>query len=213
MKKCNWHTIRGVLLILLNFNKLQGLTAQSLSNNRTELKQARYHKQKKKPDYNLKHVKPISPQSLIDAWRHRQDYRAVGQIAINDENILLNIYRGTGNNELALGVGTFWANQKMGQNNYSLAGHNMDDGRSYFSPLYTAKVNGSLRNGTAIFLTDFKKVYFYKITSSRFIDVYNLRLTLNTKKFRRSPVISLFTCDYTGQGRLFVRGRLLGRNR
>lgn len=86
MKKCNWHTVRGVLLILLllgaalvvlNFNKLQGQMAYTVSSNRTKLHQARRNKQKKKPDYNLKHVKPISPQSLIDAWRHRQGYRAV----------------------------------------------------------------------------------------------------------------------------------------
>ena len=86
----------------------------------------------------------------------------------------------------------------------------MDVGRAFFSPLYTAKGWGNLPNGTTIFLTDYKKVYYYKITSSRFISVYNLRLAWNNKEFKKKPVISLFTCDWTGQGRLFIRGKYTG---
>lgn len=198
------------IVVVLNFEKIQGLFANAISNDQTELRQARHYKQKKKPDYNLSNVKPISPQSLLNAWRHRQDYRAVGQIAIADYNVLLNIYRGTGNNELALGAGTFRANQKMGRNNYPLAAHNMDDGRSYFSPLYTAKVNGRLHKGSTISLTDFKNVYFYKITSAKFINVYNLHLSYNQKQYAKKPVITLFTCDWTGQGRLYIKGEMTG---
>lgn len=198
------------ILTVLNFEKIQSFFANTLSSNQTELRQARFYKQKKKPDYNLRHVKPISPDSLLDAWRHRHDYRAIGQIAIADHNILLNIYRGTGNNELALGAGTFRADQRMGHNNYPLAAHNMDDGRSYFSPLYTAKVAGKLKAGATICLTDFKNVYFYRITTSRFVGVQNLSLSYNAKKYARTPVITLFTCDSTGQGRLYIQGKLTG---
>ncbi|WEV52086.1 class A sortase (plasmid) [Lactobacillus sp. ESL0731] len=202
--------IVAAIVVVLNFDKLQGQAAHRISTDKTELQQARYNHQKRKPSYNMRKVNPISPSSLAHAWRVRRDYRAVGQIAIPDKNILLNIFRGVGNDELALGAGTFRADQKMGKNNYPLAGHNMDDAQSYFSPLYTAKVNGTLSNGTVIYLTDFTKVYFYKITSSQFIGVYNLNLAFNRKKFVNHPVISLFTCDYTGQGRLFIRGKLTG---
>lgn len=198
------------IIVVFKFQDIQGLFANLISNNQTELKQACHYSQHKKPDFDPNHVKPISPQSLFNAWRCRSDYRAIGQIAIVDYNILLNIYRGTGNNELALGVGTFRADQKMGQNNYPLAGHNMDDGRSYFSPLYTAKVNDRLRAGTVIFLTDFDNVYFYKIINSKFVDANNLNLTFNQKKYVKSPVITLFTCDWTGIGRLYVKGKLTG---
>lgn len=218
-KNKNRSKILGILTIallliaivtVLNFEKIQGFFASAISNNQTELKQARHYKQKKKPDYNLSHVKPISPQSLLNAWRCRKDYRSIGQIAIVDYNILLNIYRGTGNNELALGAGTFRTGQKMGENNYPLAAHNMDDGRSYFSPLYTAEVNGRLHKGTAIFLTDFKKVYFYKIITAKFVNIRNLNLTFNQKKYLNSPVVTLFTCDWTGEGRLYIKGKLTG---
>lgn len=197
----------GLIAVVLNFNKIQSNTAYSVSNG-SSLKAARHYKQKKHPSYNLNNVKPISLDSIVHAWRNQHDYRAIGQIAIADKNILLNIYQGVGNDELALGCGTFRPDQKMGQNNYPLAGHNMDDGRSYFSPLYTAKVNGRLPPGTAILLTDFKNVYFYKIVTSKFVSANNLNLTFNKKKYIKSPVLTLITCDWTGIGRLYVKGKL-----
>lgn len=199
-----------VIIGVLNFEKIQGYFAGQLSNNRTEMRNARNNRQKHKPDYNLQHVQPISPELLIKAWRNRQDYRSVGQIAIKDQNILLNIYRGCGNNELALGAGTFRRNQRMGKNNYPIAAHNMDDARTYFSPLFSAASNGSLKKGTTIFLTDFKQVYFYRLVEYKFISIYNLNLSYNSKKYAKSPVVTLFTCDYTGQGRLYIKGKLTG---
>lgn len=196
------------ILIVANFETIQSYFANQLQ--QTELSSAKSNKQNKKPSYDLNAVKPISPDTLASAWRNRHDYRAVGQIAIDHVNICLNIYRGVGNDELALGAGTFRKNQKMGHNNYPLAGHNMDDGKTYFSPLYTAKVTGNLKNGTPIFITDFKKVYYYKITGSEFIGVNNLKLSYNQKKYERRPVVTLFTCDWTGQGRLYVVASLTG---
>ncbi|MEK3560665.1 class A sortase [Lactobacillus crispatus] len=196
------------IYVACNADKFQGEAAHYVATK--DFSQQRKNKQKKNPTFNMKQVKPVSPKSIANAFRHRRDYRAVGQIAIRDHNVLLNIYRGVGNVELNLGAGTMNQHQTMGQGNYALAGHNMDDGRTYFSPLYTAKVRGNLPNGTSIFLTDYKKVYFYKITSSQFISVYNLKLAWNNKKFKKEPVISLFTCDWTGAGRLFIRGKYTG---
>ena len=133
---------------IANFDHIQGQAANYVATN--HLSRQRKNEQKKKPSYNMKAVQPVSPQSLANAYQHRRDYRAVGQIAIRDHNVLLNIYRGVGNVELNLGAGTMNQNQKMGEGNYALAGHNMDDGRSFFSPLYTAKVRGNLPNGTTI---------------------------------------------------------------
>lgn len=201
--------IFGLIFLILNFEGLQSDGAHSISTGPI-LHQAKSYKQRVQPTYDMGNVKPISLSVLAHAWRCQRDYRAVGQIAIPQVGILLNIYRGCGNDVLALGAGTMRADQKMGQGNYPLAGHNMDDGSSYFSPLYTAKTNGTLKTGTRIFLTDFKKVYYYEEDSSNFINVYNLRLTYNTKEFVKHPIISLFTCDWNGSGRLFVKGHLTG---
>lgn len=45
--------------------------------------------------------------------------------------------------ELNIGVGIMNQHQTIGQGNYALACHNMDDRRKYFSPLFTAKVRGT----------------------------------------------------------------------
>ena len=47
----------------------------------------------------MKAVEPVSPKSLANAYQHRRDYCSVGQIAIRDHSVLLNIYRGVGNVE------------------------------------------------------------------------------------------------------------------
>lgn len=193
---------------VLNFQKLQGDTAHYVS--QSELVQAKHNKQIKKPSFDYGAVVPVSPKTLAYAYAHRRDYRAIGQIAINRYNVDLNIYRGIGNVELNLGVGTMNPNEEMGKGNYALAGHNMDDGRSYFSPLYTAKARNVLASGTAIYVTDFTNVYYYSITEADFIAINRTDLVDNKPEFNKQPVISLFTCDWTGRGRLFIRGKLTG---
>ncbi|EFO68643.1 class A sortase [Lactobacillus iners] len=200
--------IIGAIIVVLNFDKLQGNAAHNLQN--TALRIGKTNKQRKNPSFNFSDVKPISPASLAYAYAHQKDYRAIGQITIPKWHINLNIYKGVGNTELNLGAGTMKPNQVMGKGNYALAGHNMDDGRSYFSPLYTAKVRGYLGSDTTIMLTDYKNVYFYKTIESTFISRNRIDLIDDKPEFIKNPVISLFTCDYTGAGRLFVRGKLTG---
>lgn len=127
-KKAKISTIVAVIALILigvaiycvaNFNHVQGNVANYVASK--NISGQRKNKQKKKPSYNMKAVKPVSPTSLASAYQHRRDYRSVGQIAIRNENILLNIYRGVGNLELNLGAGTMNRNQKMGEGNYALA--------------------------------------------------------------------------------------------
>lgn len=196
------------IYVVLNFNKVQGNAAHHVQ--RTALSATKQAKQKEKPSYNFNAVQPVSPASLLNAYNHRFDYRAIGQISIPRFGINLNIYQGVGNVELNLGAGTMNPNEVMGKGNYALAGHNMDDGRSFFSPLYTAKVRGQINSDTKIMITDYKMVYYYKVTQSSFISRYRTDLLEDKPEFKKTPVISLFTCDWTGAGRLFVRGELTG---
>lgn len=204
-------TIAAILIaaifIVLNFQKLQGDAAHNVQEAALHVNNA---KQKHKPSFNYGAVKPVSPASLANAYAHRRDYRAIGQVAIPKWNIDMNIYQGVGNVELNLGAGTMTPNQMMGVGNYCLAAHNMDDGVTYFSPLYSAKVRGWLGSDTTIMLTDYKKVYYYKVTQSTFITRYRTDLLQDKAEYLNKPVVSLFTCDATGAGRLFVRGKLTG---
>ena len=52
-------------------------------------------------------------------------------------------------------------------------------------------------------------VYTYKINQAYFIAATRTDLLNPSKSMKQKPAISLFTCDYTGNGRLFVQGRLI----
>lgn len=188
------------LLVVMNYNTIQSWIAGQNQTSAINTKGVN----KYKPSYSFKKVKPVSAASLADAYRKRGNYKAIGQVAIPELNINLNIYQGVGNTELNLGAGTMKPKQRMGQGNYSLAGHNMDDNKTFFSPLYSAKVNNKpVLKGLTIAIMNYKTVYYYTIQKAMFIKATDTYLL----KDYGYPKISLFTCDYTGAGRLVVIGK------
>lgn len=191
------------LLVIGNFDHVQGFFSQALQGQVTG--NAKNNKQTSKPNYDYKKVKPVSPATLARAYQRRSHYKAVGQIAIPSLNINLNIYRGVGNDELNLGAGSMLPKQKMGHGNYCLAAHNMDDNKSYFSPIYTVMARKGKLVGRYIYLMNYYHVYAYKIKKAYYI-ASNRTDLLNPVK--GDPAVSLFTCDQTGAGRIFVQGRL-----
>lgn len=194
------------LIVVLNYDNIQSFIARQ---NQASVIHTR-GKQKHKPNFNYKKVKPVSAKSLADAYRKRANYKAIGQVAVPRFDINLNIYKGVGNTELNLGAGTMKRDQRMGHGNYCLAGHNMDDNKTFFSPLYSAKAKGTPPLvGTRVMLMNYKTVYYYKIKKAVFIkatDTFLLRNYGYTK-------VSLFTCDYTGAGRLIVVGKYQRKQR
>lgn len=191
-------------LVIGNFDHVQGFFSHFVQDSVTG--QAKNNTQKAKPNYNFKKVKPVDAQTLADAYKKRSNYKAIGQIAMPSLKINLNIYRGVGNVELNLGAGSMKPKQKMGQGNYCLAGHNMDDNRSYFSPLYSAVANHDKLVGRKVYLMNYYTVYYYKIDKAYFI-ASNRTDLLNDHKGKKQ--VSLFTCDFTGAGRLLVQGHYL----
>lgn len=191
-------------LVIGNFDHVQGLFSHFVQDSVTG--QAKNNTQKAKPNYDFKKVKPVNAQTLADAYKKRSNYKAIGQIAVPSLKINLNIYRGVGNIELNLGAGSMKPKQKMGQSNYCLAGHNMDDNRSYFSPLYSVAANHGELVGRKVYLMNYYTVYYYKIDKAYFI-ASNRTDLLNDRKGEKQ--VSLFTCDFTGAGRLFVQGHYL----
>lgn len=207
------HLIVALIIILglamvciFNMDRIESFMANYVQT--VELTKSHDSKSKHKASFNYHQVKPVSPVSIAEAYAKSKDYRPVAQLAIDGLNVHQNIYEGVGNVELNLGLGTLKPNQKLGKKNYAVAGHNMDDGKSYLSPLYTAKNNDHLI-GQTIYVTDFKKVYYYKIIDSNFISKYDTQL-VSDHGFKKNSVITLITCDSTGSGRLYVLGSYMG---
>lgn len=195
---CAILTIVGVLLI---FN-------EPIQNNQAKHNQTRamshltasqiVKNQKKKGDFNYSHVKSLNPYQLYKA--RYQNTPTIGLIAIPAVNMYLPIEKGVSTINMATGGCTMRSDQKMGEGNYPLAGHYMNDYGALFSPLENTQ------KGEDIYITDLKKIYVYKIYSKKIVDPTSVYLVNNTK----SKIITLITCADGGQKRWSVRGELTG---
>lgn len=156
---------------------------------------------KKSGNFNFKKVKSLDLQMIAKARAKKNALHVVGAISIPAIKMNLPIAKGVDNYTLALAAGTMRDDQKMGQGNYPLAGHHMNSHKILFSPLYwKSKV------GQKIYLTDLKKVYEYKTTEKTYIAATRVDVVENTPG---KNIITLVTCDATGDGRLMVRGKLV----
>lgn len=191
----------SLLAIVLIFNKpLSNLLVRSYQPiiNQTVINHSNHIESKN--DYSS--VKKLTLGQIAKARANAKDIPIVGQICIPADGINLPIAKGVNNTNLAFAAGTFRNNMQMGKGNYALAGHNMSNlgPKILFSPLYyRSKV------GQKIYITDMKRVYIYQITTKQFISKYRVDLVENTK----SKIITLITCDSTGNNRLLVRGKYI----
>lgn len=154
---------------------------------------------KKQGNFDFSSVKSLDFQSVTKARLNKQKIHVIGEISIPAIKMNLPIAKGVDNTVLALAAGTTRENMKMGQGNYALAGHHMNNKKILFSPLYwKAKV------GQKIYVTNLKHVYEYKIYKRTFIKATRLDVVKNTP---HKKIITLITCDATGTNRLMIRGK------
>lgn len=197
-----WVTVVILLLISLVLIFNQQIKYALVDNyHPTITKQVVKKNNQKKANYNFSNVQDLNLQSVARARAKRQSINIVGVIAIPSIKMSVPIAKGVDNNTLALAAGTMRADQKMGEGNYALAGHNMAHGsRILFSPLYyDSKV------GQTIYLTDMSRVYQYKIYQREYIDASRVDVVNNTPQ----KIVTLITCNKTGSRRLLVRGKFI----
>lgn len=205
MKKRKWLSWTGIIILLivslaLIFN--QQIKYYLVGSYRPTITKTTLAKnQQKKVDqkeYDFSQTKDLNLQAVAKARANKQAVNVIGQIAIPAINLNIPIATGVSNATLAVAAGTMRPDQKLGQGNYPLAGHNMANGsKILFSPLYYhAKV------GQMIYLTDMKKIYYYKIYQRKFILATRVDVVNNTSK----KIVTLITCDATGKNRLMIRG-------
>ena len=87
----------------------------------------------------------------------------------------------------------------MGQGNYALAAHNMNDNKTLFSPLAEAK------KGMIVYITDFKNIYEY--TDFDIFIVEPTQVEVIDDKANQK-LITLVTCNNDGSKRVIIRGTL-----
>lgn len=196
-----WGTLGFVLLVLLSlaliFNE-QIKTWLVASYQPQVTRRSVSQNEKKKASYDFKKVKSLDFSTVAKARLNSKDIHVVGQIYMPQSDIHLPIAKGVTNEVLALTAGTMRPDQKMGQNNYPLAGHHMVSHTILFSPLYF-----KTKVGQMIYLTDAKKVYEYKVSVREFIAATDVQVVAPTQQ----RLVTLITCDATGANRLMIRGK------
>ncbi|WP_186731478.1 class A sortase [Rummeliibacillus suwonensis] len=152
--------------------------------------------------FDFKKVKNISLQDVINAQTKKKDVHAIGAISVPDVHLQLPIVYGISNINLTIGAGTMKRDQVMGQGNYALAGHNMNNGKTLFSPLTKAK------KGMMVYITDFKNIYEYQISTMFIVTPTQVEVIEDQQD---EKLLTLVTCNYNGEKRMIIRGKLINK--
>ena len=113
---------------------------------------------------------------------------------------------------LNVSAGTLRPDQQLGQDNYVLAAHHIPGSEwALFSGLYyNAEV------GQKVYLTDMVKVYEYRITSVRMVEEKDVYIVAKDRYKEDvdgivpgKPMITLISCDATGDKRITEYGTLV----
>ncbi|MGG3102069.1 class A sortase [Bacillus velezensis] len=109
----------------------------------------------------------------------------LGKIKVPSVSIELSILNGATDENLKVGATTLRENQKMGKDNYSLAGHHMKKEDLLFGRIDDIEINQS------IFLTDYQYIYQYRVSNKELVDDTQTEI-LDDHGINE---ITLITCD------------------
>lgn len=123
----------------------------------------------------------LASEKIIQQW-------GIGSIYIPSSAIKTKILAGMSNENLIVGVGTYQANQKMGEGNYVVLAHNLVEGGGALHNLTKTKI------GTTIYTTDFSSVYEYQVTVNKIEEQTNGELLMEPKEGEKGKV-TLFRCE------------------
>lgn len=152
-------------------------------------------------NYDFEAVKPLSLTQISRMSVRRGHLPVIGKVVIPSVKLNLPISRGVEPGNLAFSAGTLKPNQQIGTGNYAIAGHHMaNNDRILFGPLVRTRI------GTRIYVTDMTKVAVYQVWQRKYIAANQLAVIKDQKD---QQLVTMVTCDDTGDGRLMVQGKLV----
>lgn len=148
-------------------------------------------KKNTKVPYDWASVKPLNLFSVVKARAYHPQIKVIGGIYNQKLGLNVPIVNGVDQTIYSLCAGALEPNEKMGQGNYSIAAHNVSSSKNaLFAPIYQkAKVGDTLN------ITDFHKVYTYKIYTKTLISQHNNTILEDSNQ----PSLTLITCGNTSQ--------------
>lgn len=126
----------------------------------------------------------------------------IGALAMPDCDIKVSIMKGLSEDVLLSGAGTFYADQKMGENNYPLASHNMN---VIQKGLLLSPIVDKAKVGQKIYMTDLDYIYIYKVDFAQAVDPTRFDLV---QLASQKPMVTLMTCTDDATSRMIVQGKL-----
>ncbi|MCY3067592.1 MULTISPECIES: class A sortase [Aerococcus] len=143
--------------------------------------------------YDTHQVSQITPRAIREVnekmknpwYREAVKENALGALSIPESGLSITVLNGLSETNLVSGAGTFWAEQRMGVNNYPLASHNVNNEDLLLGPLFRTKP------GMKAYLTDFNKIYVYQMES---IALYKPNRSDLIDLNKETPTLTLVTC-------------------
>lgn len=154
-------------------------------------------------DFQYEEIEDINIGSVIKSAFEENTDSLIGILLIPSLDINLPIYKGVNDSNLMRGVSTMKPDQKMGLNNYSLAGHNMKNKSLLFGSLM------DIEEGAQVYMSDGQYIYEYIIEKNEIVADTSLEM-IDIDRYDHAS-ISLMTCYGTSKSgkRFFSIGKLV----
>lgn len=120
--------------------------------------QKRSKQKTKDATYDESQIRPVTPEAFADAqlkYEKIVNQWGIGALYIPSASIRTKILAGMENQNLMVGVGTYYPNQQLGQGNYVVLAHNLVQGGGALGNLPKTALN------QVFYATDFTTVYEY----------------------------------------------------
>lgn len=172
----------------LDANRVENVTKDDIKNN-----------QDKDASFDFDAVTSVDFETVLAGRFSDENLYVLGGLAIPSVNLNLPVYKGLSQYAITFGAGTMKESQKMGEGNYALASHHMNNDSVLFGPLINIKM------GAPMYLTDLENIYEYTVTYKETVAPTRVDLIedVDDKK-----LLTLITCDDGGATRLAVQGEL-----
>lgn len=193
--------ILGIALIFNNQIKSVLLINQSQKYNLVNYSEKKLKDNwSKEGNFDFDSVEPVSNERVLKTQFKNLELPVIAGISIPSINLSLPVFKGLDNSALLSGAGTMKPEQRLGEGNYALASHSVQNKTLLFSPLEFISVQQK------IYLTDLKNIYTYKVNFKEKVDPTRVEFIDNIPQ---KKLLTLITCgDDEAKTRLIVQGEL-----
>lgn len=146
---------------------------------------------KKYAIYDDSTIKPVQPEEYVQAQLNYEkivNYSGIGAIYIPSSNIHSKILAGMTNENLMVGLGTYYPEQILGKGNYVLMAHNLMQGGGVLANLPETAL------GSVVYATDFTTIYEYVVSLNQVVNQSEGDL-LNVPDESKTPIMTIFRCE------------------